>query len=168
MRPVVASSRPATRRANPRLPSAVEIVSSSTSKALAKPKGLSKKKKKDDDDADFDATASGASGAESACSLARSSRSLLTPSFLLAGDNFFDDDLDDFIINDSEAFDAPKSKPKPKPAPKAAAPSRPPQKASGSKGGSGMGSIKTQAELAKQVRPLPFRTTFFLGTKTGP
>lgn len=66
----------------------------------------------------------------------------------MAGDGFFDDDLDgDLADLDTMEMVAQKKKaPAPK---KAAAPARPPAKASGSK--SGTGNIKTQAEVAKQV-----------------
>jgi hypothetical protein len=67
------------------------------------------------------------------------------------GEDYFNDDLDDFLVDD-EPVPKPKSKPKAA-APKKAAPAapRPAIKSSGS-GSGGLGSIKTQADLAKEVR----------------
>lgn len=71
----------------------------------------------------------------------------------MVGVDYFDDDLDDFLVEDEPVVVA-KSKPKPAP-PAAKVTPRPPAKASGSS----LSSIKTQAELSKEVSdtsPIPY------------
>lgn len=67
----------------------------------------------------------------------------------MLGPDYFDDDLDDFLVDDEPVVVA-KAKPKP-PLPAKVTP-RPPAKASGSS----LSSIKTQAELSKEVSKIVF------------
>ncbi|KAK4692962.1 hypothetical protein P7C70_g9024, partial [Phenoliferia sp. Uapishka_3] len=105
-------------------------------------KANGKKANTTDDDDDFEGSAASGSGSAA------------------ESEDFFDDDLDDFIANDPSLSDPPptntkpKPKPKAKPEPKAVRP--PPKPFAGGSGsgtgtgtGSGTGSIKTQAEMQK-------------------